>query len=125
MIPHDERIALCNRLMRENVAPHLPDSERAVLMVFAVGQPGVLTYIANANRSDMRAVLRTLLNKWDAEAIEKGESQADASDPGMTEAEVRRMHADLFAGGNRAVDVGIALLEQLLVAKRKAKAGGS
>jgi hypothetical protein len=74
VIPHDERIALCNTIMRTMVVPALPESERCCLLVFPHSCPqGVLAYMANAQRADMRKVLRKLLTKWDAEAKERGE----------------------------------------------------
>ncbi len=77
-LPHDERIALCNFLMREHVAPRLPGVERAVLMVFPAGcAGGSLTYISNAQRGDMHKVLRRLLAQWDARAAESSLSIDD------------------------------------------------
>jgi hypothetical protein len=72
-LPHDQRIALCNHIMRTLVAPALPEPERACLLVFPAGAPGPCVYMANAYRSDMRKVLRELLAKWDADAAARGE----------------------------------------------------
>lgn len=68
MIPHDERIALCNQLFRKQVVPALPKTEGACLMVFPVNNAGgAITYISNCERVSMREMLRKLLDKWDAD----------------------------------------------------------
>ncbi len=64
----DEQVALANTLIREQIKPRLPDGEGCCLILFPLNQPGLMTYIANADREGCRIALRNLLNKWDAEA---------------------------------------------------------
>jgi len=74
-LPHDQRIAYTNHLMREVIDPTLPPGHGAVLIVFETGVPnGMLCYISNARREEMREVLRKLLDKWDADAAAKESS---------------------------------------------------
>ena len=68
--PHDSRIALANKIFRTHVVPVLPDGEGACLMIFDVNSKGLMTYISNCERADMRLALRELLTKWDREAGE-------------------------------------------------------
>lgn len=69
----DAQVALCNRIMRERVAPALPPGYVATLIVFQTKADGLTTYISGANRASMRSALRELLEKWDAEAAARGE----------------------------------------------------
>lgn len=70
---HDQRIAATNLIFRELVMPNLAQGEGAVLMTFAIGKPGILTYIGSCERQSMREVLTELLAKWQREAQKRSE----------------------------------------------------
>lgn len=76
MIPHDLRVAVAARLMRDSIDPALrPLGEGALLLVFPVGKQGTIAYIANADRHGCRMALRDLLGKWDQEAVQRGDEE--------------------------------------------------
>lgn len=71
----DDQVALANQIARK-IKSQIPATHGFCLFIFPHStQPGqgMTTYIANVQRADMRQELRTVLAKWDADAIARGE----------------------------------------------------